>query len=274
MQMIDRIVNSFRRRRETTPRPGVLVGRKSNELWREYPADGLTPQRLVAIMREADAGDLTSQFALFEQMEERDGHLYSVANTRRLALTGLPWEVVSATETPGWRSAPSGPRGDRRLADETAAWCDEVLRGLSDFDDALAHLSLAFGRNISVVEIVWKSSSQGIQLAGLIPIAFDRLTIDDDGELRILTEDEQFKGIALPPDKFMVHTPHARSGHAMRGGLLRVTSLAYLAKRFAIKDWLIFAEVFGMPVRIARYAPNATKREKRELLAMLRQLGA
>jgi phage gp29-like protein len=71
-----------------------------------------------------------------------------------------------------------------------------------------------------------------------------------------------------------VHAPQAISGHPMRGGLLRVTALAYLAKRFAIKDWLIFAEVFGMPVRVARYAPNATPEEKRELLDMLRQLGA
>lgn len=274
MQIIDRIVNSLRRDRETRPRPGVLVGRQKNELWREYPADGLTPQKLVAIMREADSGDLAAQMALFEQMEERDAHLFSVANTRRLAITGLPWEVVSATEMPGWRSAPTEPTGDRRLADEAALFCDETLRGLCDFDDALAHLSLAFGRNISIVELVWEASDGGVRLTGFAPIQFDRIMINDDGETRILTDEERLKGIPLPPDKFIVHTPHTRSGHAMRGGLLRVTSLAYLAKHFAIKDWMIFAEVFGMPVRIARYAPNATEREKRELLAMLKQLGA
>ncbi|MCB9853529.1 MAG: DUF935 family protein [Phycisphaerales bacterium] len=274
MQFFDRIVNSLRRARPSVPRPGVLVGRQSNELWREYPADGLTPQKLVAIMREADSGDLAAQMALFEQMEERDAHLFSVANTRRLAITGLPWEVVSATEMPGWRSAPIGPAGDKSLADEAAAFCDETLRGLCEFDDALAHLSLAFGRNISIVELVWEPGAGGVRLAGMVPIAFDRLMINDAGETRILTDEERFKGIALPPDKFIVHSPHARSGHAMRGGLLRVTALAYLAKHFAIKDWMIFAEVFGMPVRIARYAPNATEREKRELLSMLKQLGA
>ncbi len=108
----------------------------------------------------------------------------------------------------------------------------------------------------------------------LEPIDFGRLVVDDDGALRILTAASKFDGITLPPDKFIVHTPQSVSGHPMRGGLLRVTATAYLAKHFAIKDWLIFAEVFGMPVRIARYQPNATRAEKRELLEMLKQLGA
>ena len=55
---------------------------------------------------------------------------------------------------------------------------------------------------------------------------------------------------------------------------MRVTAMVYLAKNLALKDWMIFAEVFGMPVRIARYEPTATPEEKRELLGMLESLGA
>jgi phage gp29-like protein len=50
--------------------------------------------------------------------------------------------------------------------------------------------------------------------------------------------------------------------------------MAYMGKHFAVKDWLVFAEVFGMPVRIARYEPSATPEEKRELLRMLESMGA
>lgn len=60
----------------------------------------------------------------------------------------------------------------------------------------------------------------------------------------------------------------------MRGGLLRATALAYLAKHFSMKDWMVYAELFGMPVRIARYEAGATAEEKRELLHMLESLGA
>jgi len=71
-----------------------------------------------------------------------------------------------------------------------------------------------------------------------------------------------------------VHTPHNVSGHPSRGGLLRATALAFLGKQYAVKDWMIYAEVFGMPVRVGKYDPKATEAEKRELLEMLRNLGA
>jgi phage gp29-like protein len=124
------------------------------------------------------------------------------------------------------------------------------------------------------VELVWDATTEGLRLTELQPVDFGRLVLSDLDDIRILTEAAPRDGIEMPPDKFIVHIPNASSAHPMRGGLLRVTALAYLGKHFAIKDWLIFAEVFGMPVRIARYAPNATREEKRELLEMLKQLGA
>lgn len=273
MSMLSRMVNAVGRRTRGSPRTGVLLGRRKEDSFRDYPADGLTPQRLISVFREADTGSLISQMALFEQMEEKDAHLFSVANTRRLAVTGLSWEVVSAAQMPGWGAA-RGVAGRRALADEAAAHCNEVLRGVAGFEESLAHLSLALGRNLSVVELIWEATPAGVRLAALQPVDFGRLILGDFDEIRLLTEAEPVKGVGLPPDKFIVHTPHAVSGHPSRGGLLRVTALAYLGKHFAIKDWLIFAEIFGMPVRIARYAPNATPEEKRELLEMLHQLGA
>src|SRR3990170_4564640 len=129
------------------PRPGrAIVARKEDSV-RDYPSAGLTPSRLAAIFKEADDGSLSTAMELFEQMEEKDAHLFSIANTRRLALTGLDWQVVSASE------ARDGV--DRNMAEETAAYCREALTGMETFEEALQHLSLAIGRNISVAEIVW-----------------------------------------------------------------------------------------------------------------------
>ncbi len=273
MGMIARIVNALGSSGGDRPRPGVLVRRMKEDAWREYPADGLTPQKMIAVFREADQGSASAQMALFEQMEEKDAHLFSVANTRRLAVTGLHWEIVSAAQMPGWASA-RGVTRDRQLADEAADFCDAALRSCPGFEEALAHLALAHGRNISLVELVWEAAPTGLRLAELLPVDFGRLTTGEFGEVRILTEEAKFEGLELPRDKFIVHAPHSASGHPLRGGLSRVTALAFLAKHFAIKDWLIFAEIFGMPIRVARYAPNATPEEKRELLDMLKQLGA
>ena len=59
-----------------------------------YPSNGLTPQRLASIFKEADAGDIMRQAELFEEMEEKDPHLFSQLQTRKNAVTGLDYEVI------------------------------------------------------------------------------------------------------------------------------------------------------------------------------------
>ena len=123
MSMTSRIVNAFRSRpdRMARPRPGVVIGSEPLQQWRDYPADGLVPSRLVSILRSADEGVVDEALALFEEMEEKDAHLYAVANTRRLSVTGLPWQVVSASDV--------REGVDRVMADEVA---DYGVRGGGD----------------------------------------------------------------------------------------------------------------------------------------------
>jgi len=266
MRLTERIVNAVKPKQTERPSPGQLLVPRQEDSVRDYPGAGLTPSGLAAVLREADDGSLGTAMQLFEEMEEKDAHLFAVANTRRLALTGLDWEIVSVADVQG--------HVDRSRADEAADYCREVLTGIDSFDEVLQHLSLAVGRNIAVAEIVWAAVDGALRPVDLLAVAFTRLVFDDFGTLRILTEQAPRDGIALPPHKFVVHTPHSVSGFPQRGGLLRVTAMVYLAKNLALKDWMIFAEIFGMPVRIARYDPTATADEKRELLHMLESLGS
>lgn len=248
------------------PRPGQIVRDSPHDTWRDYVTEGLTPARLGNILKAADAGDLQAAMDLYEQMEEKDAHLFSVANTRRLALTGLPWQVVSAADVVDGI--------DRAMADEAAHYCRETLLDLEDFDEVLQHLSLALGRNIAAAELVWDLQGDSHKLTDIVPVPFGRLSADECGHVRIATGQNLADAQPLPANKFVVHRPQAASGHPARGGLLRVTAMAFLGKHYALKDWLIFSEVFGMPVRIARYEPQASPAEKRELLEMLKNLGA
>jgi phage gp29-like protein len=266
MNWTKRIVNAFTPRMTNRPKLGRVVTPRAQDSFRDYPSAGLTPSKLAAILREADDGSLATAMQLFEEMEEKDAHLYSVANTRRLALTGLDWQIVSAADV--------RKDVDRTLANEAAAHARDILTRLESLDDTLQHLALALGRNVAVSEIVWDVVNGELQPVELAPVDFARITLDPFDRLRILTESRPDDGIAPPPNKFIVHTPHSVSGHPQRGGLLRVTALAYLAKNLSLKDWLIFAEVFGMPIRIARYEPSASPEEKRELLTMLESLGS
>ena len=143
MSWTRRLINSIRPAATVKrPTPGRVIQPRAEDTWRDYPSSGLTPSRLMAILRQADAGDPSLTMQLFEEMEEKDAHLYAVANTRRLALTGLEWQVISAADL--------REGVDRTSADEAAAYCREVLVGIDALDEALQFLSLALGRNIAV----------------------------------------------------------------------------------------------------------------------------
>lgn len=267
MNWTKRLINSFRPASSNgRPKTGRILEKRAEDTWRDYPSSGLTPSKLMAILREADAGSLSAAMQLYEEMEEKDAHLYAVANTRRLAFTGLEWTVVS--------DADMNPTTDRPLADAAAEYCRTVLTKVDSFDQALTHLALAIGRNIAIAELVWERIGPAVTLVDIAPVDFTRIIFDDFDRPRILTEDQPFDGIDLLPNKFIVHTPRCTTGHPARGGLLRVTALVFLAKQLALKDWMIFTETFGMPVRIARYEPSASAEEKREMLRMLESLGS
>lgn len=61
--------------------------------------DGLTFTQPRSMIQAADNGDLATGLELFEEMEQKDATLHSVADVRRVALTGLPYEIASAAET-------------------------------------------------------------------------------------------------------------------------------------------------------------------------------
>ena len=239
--------------------------------WREdsahgYPSVGLTPSRLLAILQAADAGWPQMQFELFAEMLQKWPRLAAVENTRRLALTGLEWEIVPAVD---------GPAGalERAAAASAADFCRETLARLDRFRDVLDHLASAIGHGLAVAELVWEDS----RLVDLVPVPYSRLIADpqEPWRLRVLTEDEPSLGLALDeqPWKWLLHRPRYVPGRPFEGGVLRASAGLYLAQNLSFKDWLIYSQIAGMPVRVAQFEPGTPDSEKQALLRMLESLG-
>lgn len=240
-------------------RAAVAIGDPQDK-YSGYPSNGLSPRRLAAIFREADDGNVLRQMELFEEMEEKDTHLYSQLQTRKLAVTGLDWEVQPFSEE------------ERDVA--VAEFVSDQLHSLENFNDVLLDVLDAVGKGISISEITWGVDAQGRNVVEDITwIHPKRLFWDSvDDEIKITTRDYP-QGIPIPENKFIVHKYKAKSGHPSRAGVLRVVSWMYLFKNYDLKDWVSFCEVFGMPLRLGKYDASASDADKAALMDAIINLG-
>lgn len=225
-----------------------------------YPSNGLTPIRLAEIFREADMGDVLRQVELFEEMEEKDPHMFSQLQTRKNAVTGLDYEIIPFDS-------------DNELDKQIAEFVSNEINSIENFEDIEIDLLDAIGKGFAVSEIVWdyadgKTTVQDIKWRHQKRFFWD--SIDDS--FKVLTKDFP-SGIILPENKFVVHRYKARSGHPSRAGVLRVVAWMYLFKNYDLKDWISFCEVFGMPLRLGKYAQGASDEDKASLMRALVQIG-
>ncbi len=223
-----------------------------------YPSNGLTPVRLAQIFREADAGDIMRQMELFEEMEEKDPHLFSQLQTRKNAVTGLDFEII--------------PFSDDDRDKQIAEFVKEQIDALENIEDVFMDLLDAIGKGISTAEIIWGYVDGHTVIEDIKWRHPKRFLWDNDDIFKVTTK-EQPNGIPLPPNKFVVHRYKARSGHPARAGVLRVIAWMYLFKNYDLKDWVSFCEVFGMPLRLGKYDPSASEDDKLALMQALIQIG-
>lgn len=224
-------------------------------------ADFLNPTRLADTLERARLGEHHDFLTLAEEMEERDLHYGSVLGTRKRALSGIEPEVEAASD---------------KNQDVTIA--NDVRENIIDrpfFGDAVEDLLDALGKGYSAVEIDWETSTRQWRLQKLTwrDPRFFRLDEVNGRDLKLIT-DEVPLGVPLASYRWIIHRPRLKSGLPIRGALARLVAVAYLCKGVALSDWMTFAELFGMPVRVGKYGNNATPGEKATLRAAVASLGS
>ncbi|TAN59648.1 DUF935 domain-containing protein [bacterium] len=256
------------------PEDRTIAVASIRDRYSSYPSNGLTPERLAAILKEADAGYVYRQMELFEEMEEKDAHLLAILQQRKLSVAGLDFEVKPFSED----------TRDRAVADFVAG----VINGLPDFEDNLVDMLDAVGKGFSALELSWdmRGGKHAVRhMEWIQPKRFvwpytmrspQPEVPTDTRSLNVprLITDALPMGMDIPPFKLVFHRHKTKSGHDTRQGVLRVCAWMYLFKNYDIKDWVVFAEVFGMPLRLGKYDPSATKEDRDALVQAVRSLGS
>jgi phage gp29-like protein len=216
-----------------------------------HPADGLTPTRLAGILRQAERGEVEAYFELAEQMEEKYLHYLSVLGTRKRAVAQLNITVEAA----------GTDALELKIADFVRDWLDRDELELESFD-----ILDAIGKGVSYTNVVWDMTSREWRPKRLIWRDPRWFTPDPvDGSTPLLRTEGNLLA-PLEPGAWMVHEHRAKSGLPIRGGLARPVAWAYLFQNFTIKDWVAFAEVYGLPLRLGKYDNGETEDNIRKLM--------
>lgn len=218
-----------------------------------YPADGLNPRRLANILRAADQGDPLAYFELAEQIEERDPHYLGVLGTRKRSVAQIDVTVDAASDSVQ----------DVAMADMVRDWIDR-----DELADEMFDILDAVGKGISFTEIIWDTSEgqwRPARLEWRDPRWFSFAR--EDGRTPMLRGGEEGNGqdCQLPSFKFITHQVKAKSGLPVRSGLARVATWGWMFKAFTQRDWAIFAQTYGQPVRIGKFRAGASNEDKATL---------
>lgn len=217
-----------------------------------YPADGLTPRRLARILREADEAYPLRYFELAEQIEERDLHYAGVLGTRKRSVSQVDVTVEAASDA----------AEDVARADMVREWLtrDELANETFDLLDAI-------GKGVSWTEIVWDTSEGQFRPERLEWRDPRWFTFDRDGVTPMLRGGEDGAGgdTPLPAFKFIRLAIKAKSGLPIRSGLARLAAWSWMFKAYTQRDWAIFSQTYGQPIRVGRFHPGATKEDKATL---------
>lgn len=223
----------------------------------DHQATGLTPGKLARLLRTSVQGDPQAYLELAEDMEERDLHYAGVLAARKLQVAGLEITVEAASDD----------AADVENADMIRAFIERDA-----FESELVDILDAIGKGFSCTEIIWETSESQWQPSALKwrdPRWFR--FADIDGETPLLRDGDG--DVPLAPYKWIYHQAKVKSGLPIRGGIARAVCWTFLFKSFTMKDWAIFCEAYGQPLRLGKWGEGASDKDKEVLLQAVANIG-
>jgi len=226
----------------------------------EHPTRGLTPNKLARILDDAERGNLVAQCELFEDIEEKDGHVFSEMAKRKRALLGVDWRI-----DPPPNATPAEVKQTELLR--------ELVQELTDIEDLFLDMADGIGKGYSCTEIEWAHEAK-LWLPKELhhrPASWFTVAEDDRNELLLRTQDNNPE--ALQSFGWIRHIHKSKSGYLARGGLGRILAWPFLFKNFSVRDLAEFLEIYGLPLRLGKYPSGADDREKATLLRAVIGIG-
>lgn len=220
-----------------------------------HPGYGLEPRTLNAIFRGAEQGLLWRQADLYDDLIESDGHLRSLIESRRDAVSSKDWVIQ-----------PGAPDHASIAAAESLS---RQLRDSLNFHRFVEHQLTSPYYGFAASEVEWGVVEREYQPIVFHNVSHRRFMLASGNQLELIVSGS--KSVPLNAGQWAVsQRPHH---NLARAGLLRTAAWWALFKRMSVRDWVVFAERFGIPFAIGVYEDRAGEDAKKALEDALAQLG-
>ncbi|HEX6022546.1 MAG TPA: DUF935 family protein [Solirubrobacter sp.] len=247
----------IRRPRGEVAPMGVLA-----EVWNLHPTFDLTLEGLLAFYRQAERGQPMRQMDAFHDMIELDPDLRSKVNDRIESVAGCDWVVM--------------PGGDDKASKLASDELNYRLQNQIQFRSYLMHQSTSVAYGYAATNMQW-DVEEGIVVPTKFvnPAArrFGSPSVDRANEIW-LRDDTTARLLELEPGLWSVSTYRNILGrNPYAGGLMRTAAIWSMFKRWAMRSWQVFADMFGIPLAVGYYSEGASPKSKAALEDTVRSIG-
>jgi len=227
-----------------------------------------------AILSTERAGGRFQQnlFELFSEMEEKDGHLYSLIQTRINTIVGLNFTI-----------------NDSGSEDETITqFVRQAISKFPRFREFLKSLLDSISKGYSVIELVWEYDSDGrLYVSDWRPYPQEYFVFDQNYKLRLI---ESFfksdtttlyhtsahlnsaKSFPAPDHKFVTHFFGRDARNPYGRGLCQRAYWYYWFKKNTLRSWSLFNEKYGAPLAVAKVDSSVSDQDKQAILDVLESI--
>ena len=223
---------------------------------------GLTPQKVDAIMRTANGGDIRDQCRLAAELLEHNIEIAQAVGTRINAVLGQHWSFEPGNDTPEAKQAAAALAEEIRTAGSA--------EGSDNFEELLEDLMGALLPGFAVSEILW---DRGGHIAGFNSIEPHHFTLTD-GYLPKLVTSDQPEGLAIPREAVICHRFRFHGKDPARGGLIRPLAWFHCFNNGTEKNLLAFMERYGMPFLVVRVDESSWQKERHNIKDLIRNFGS
>lgn len=254
--------------------------------WRSADVEYYSPERVGFILQNGISGDLQSQWQLFDMMEDTWPRLAKNLSEIKRAVASMDWVVEAWSED---EEAATPQAAERAKLVSHCLWRmqPQVEAGERDFEGLIYDLLDAWGKGLSVCELIWEDRSvpnlgDVVALRGsawVHPVAYG---LGSDGTLGLRFSSDvgsmystRPAGVQpFPANKFVVAAAPARTTHFSSAAMLRPLAWWWAAANFGASWLLNYAQLFGVPIRWATYPAGSPETLVTAIGSMLANMGS